>query len=564
MKLKTYFHFNTPVSLARLLILVWGVSHGGAFVHAVPPLQGGGRGGEKTCYNNPTVFTNRARVLRGAFPLASPTKNYSVIVLRVQFTDKIFTTDTSTASDFFQKVQDYYKENSFDVFVPTFTLSPVLSLPRTEASYGRNCGEDYACKVPLLISESISQAEPFVDFTSFDQVMIYHAGTGEESETGVAAGNAIWSLFFPSSEMGSYGYPPIRGDGKSFDGSTIVPEKERGASALGVICHEYGHQLGLPDLYDTSTGLSTLGAWDLMDYPWTGSPLGANPPHLGAWSKRFLGFGSTEVLGSSGTVFFSPNELAPGKSVEVYRLGAEYFLAEYRLVGAGEYDSSLPQSAGLAVWHVDENVLNDPATFNGNWVNAASINSFHHNGIDLVEADGIPANPSDFDNGFGDVFTDGQTLSTPATNFFNGAVSSLVMTGISGVGGGTVSAQILFMGAKPKQGVARALSYPNPSTGKVRIGAPAGTWSTLRLQLARPVVPSSLKATLFTIAGKRVKEIPGSDFVFQIDLSRDYEWVYESNWNGRDETGADVASGVYYLLFNVDGEKIRKTIVIQR
>jgi M6 family metalloprotease-like protein len=496
--------------------------------------------------------------------LATPLTNYSVIVVRVQFSDKAFATDTATAADFFQKVQDYYKENSFDVFVPTFTLSPVISLPRSEASYGQNCGEDYACKVPLLISESISQAEPFVDFTAFDQVMIYHAGTGEESETGVAAPNTIWSLFFPSSEMSFYGYAPIRGDGKPFDGATIVPEKERGASALGVICHEYGHQLGLPDLYDTSNGLSTVGAWDLMDYPWTGSPVGSNPPHLGAWSKRFLGFGSTEVMGSSGTVSFSPNELPPGKSMEVYRSGAEYFLVEYRLAGAGVYDSSFPQSAGLAVWHVDENVLNDTPTFNGNRVNAASVNSFHHNGIDLVEANGKPANPGNFANWSGDVFTEGQTLSTPASNLFNGAVSSLVMTGISGVGAGTVSGQILFLGAKTNQGVARAISYPNPSTGQVRIGAPAGTWSTLRLQLSRPVAPSSLKATLFTIAGERVQEIPGAGFVFQSDLSRDYEWVYEYNWNGRDETGAEVASGVYYLLFNVDGEKIRKTIVVQR
>lgn len=555
--------FLRSISNPRFLSVFWGVGLLASTATSVPPVPGQARRGGKSCYINSTAYASRVRALRGAPSLAPPTKNYNVIVLRVQFWDKHFATNTTTAASFFQKVQNYYKENSFDMFVPDFTLSPVISLPRSEASYGQNCGADVACKVPLLISESISLAEPLLDFTNFDQIMIYHAGYGEEAN---GTDNELWSLYFPSSEMSYYGFGLINGDGQHFDGATIVPEQERSASALGVICHEYGHQIGLPDLYDTSVpgGRSTMGAWDLMDYPWTGSPIGSNPPHLGAWSKRFLGFGSTVDVTSTGTVSFLPIELNPGKSFEIYRLEGEgeYFLAEYRLSSAGVYDRALPQSAGLAVWHVDENVINDPSTFDQNKIN--SPNSFGHRGVDLVEANGIPANPSDYNTGTGNGFVDGQSLSSPASNLFSGAVSFLVMTAISGVGGGTVSAQILFVGAKPKQDVARAISYPNPATGDVRFGAPAGTWSTLRLQLARPVAPAALTATLFTMAGLRVVEISGSDFVFREDLLKDYEWVYEYDWNGRDETGADVASGVYYLSFNVEGEKIRKTIVVQR
>ena len=135
----------------------------------------------KTCFINSIAYASRVQALRGAPALAPPAKNFSVIVLRVQFTDKPFATDTATASQFFQNVQNYYKENSFDVFVPTFTLSPIIDLPRSEASYGQNCSGDGACKVPLLISESIAEAEPFVNFNDFDQVMIYHAGYGEEA-----------------------------------------------------------------------------------------------------------------------------------------------------------------------------------------------------------------------------------------------------------------------------------------------------------------------------------------------------------------------------------------------
>ena len=66
-----------------------------------------------------------------------------------------------------------------------------------------------------------------------------------------------------------------------------------------MIAHEYGHDLGLPDLYD-SIGPSTdtdVGWWDLMS---TGSHSGrlfqTLPTHMGAWSKYVLGWIEPEVL----------------------------------------------------------------------------------------------------------------------------------------------------------------------------------------------------------------------------------------------------------------------------
>lgn len=520
-------------------------------VRAVPPAPGQISGAKNTCHVNSSVREGRAFGGFGAPTIFPPAKNYSVLVLRVQFSNLSFG-GTDNSATFFQNVQDYYNENSYGVFRPTFTISSVFTLSNTLAHYGNNCGQDVSCNVPGLITDAVAAANPSVDFNGFDQVMIYHAGYGEES---TGTGSHIWSMYIDV---------PFSADGKRIVGATIVPELESGANALGVICHEYGHQLGLPDLYDTSVdgGRSTVGAWDLMDYPWTGSPVGSNPPHLGAWSKRFLGFGTTEVLVSSGTVTLTPMELGPGKSIEIFGAGAEYFLVEYRLsASTATYDQDLPQPAGLAVWHVDENVINKFVSDadHPNFINASN-NGFGHRGVDLVEADGSAGYPP----GVADLFESGQTLSAPASNLFNGAVSSLVMTGIEGVAGPVVTAKILYLGAKNQQSVARAVSYPNPSNGVVRAGAPAGTWSTLRLQLSRPVAPTALKSTLYSILGQRVLEMPGTEFNFRVDLSRDYEWVYEKDWNGKDETGADVASGVYYLQFDVDGEKIRKPIVVQR
>lgn len=544
--------FQTMIRTGVRCLVLAGVMGGGVAVFGAPPLPGlDDQIVRRTCFVN-RVAAGRAASARVAGAPVIPLPDYQVLVIRVQFTDRAFLPSSDPAV-FFQQVRAYYSENSYGAFEPTFTLSPVFSLPQNMAFYGQNCGEDIACRTHYLIDASTEAAAPAIDFNDYDQIMIYHAGFGEES-TGTSTD--IWSVFYPAEELPS---KAISVDGQPFDGAMIVPELERNASALGVICHEYGHQLGLPDLYDTSVpgGRSTVGAWDLMDYPWVGNPIGANPPHLGAWSKRFLGLGTTVVTGT-GTVVLDPIEVSPGRSFEIHRDVSEYFLMEYRLASAGSYDRSLPQPAGLAIWHVDNNLVDpDSNVFKDNEVNVPSRNG--HYGVDLVEADGMGGGV-----GSNDGWTNGQTLSAPASNWFSGAVSSLVVGSISGVGSGSVTAQVLFLGAQPTQSVARAFSYPNPATGMARLGAPLGTWTTFRLQLARPVDPSRLSAALFSINGQRVVQFRGSEFLWRDNLSRDNEWVFELDWNGRNDSGEDVGSGVYYLLFNVDGERVTKVVALQR
>ena len=69
-------------------------------------------------------------------------------------------------------------------------------------------------------------------------------------------------------------------------------------AGVGVISHEYGHDLGLPDLYDSIGPTDTdVGWWDLMS---TGSHSGpvfqSIPTHMGAWSKYVLGWINPKVI----------------------------------------------------------------------------------------------------------------------------------------------------------------------------------------------------------------------------------------------------------------------------
>src|SRR5256712_3836672 len=62
-------------------------------------------------------------------------------------------------------------------------------------------------------------------------------------------------------------------------------------SPLGVSVHEFGHDLGLPDLYDTDYSSDGAGIWDVMsEGAWNGAPRGSSPPMFSAWSKIRLGW----------------------------------------------------------------------------------------------------------------------------------------------------------------------------------------------------------------------------------------------------------------------------------
>jgi len=156
---------------------------------------------------------------------------------------------------------------------------------------------------------------------------------------------------------------------------------------IGVIVHEMGHLLGLPDLYPTLTfgqttqAFSGVGVFDLMGYGLWGTPALTrtdNPAHLSAWSKTELGWLAPAVLSATqpasgpGQPVLPPVESTrkaykvyangPG-GVEglpgVFRDGAEYFLLEHRrgdapgtLFDRGLSDTGGPWE-GVLIWRVD-------------------------------------------------------------------------------------------------------------------------------------------------------------------------------------------------------------------
>ncbi len=274
---------------------------------------------------------------------------------------------------------DYYLENSYGLFYVRGGITNWLMMPKTYVYYEGGAGgiDSATSRSQEMVLSAINAADAagvnFQDYDynndgTIDGLVIIHAGYGAES--GVFG---IWSHKFHLASL-------TMRDGVNLYDYTMNPEEGFGGiSPIGVICHEFGHFLGAPDLYDITdtTGTSHgLGNWSLMA---TGNYNGEarKPAHFDAWSKSQIGLiVLTNVTANLNNVQFPAAEFTP----TAYRLSnltssPEYWIVENRQrIG---FDVLLPGS-GLLIYHVDPNA----PTVNGS--NAGPDSNL----VELEQADG--------------------------------------------------------------------------------------------------------------------------------------------------------------------------------
>ncbi|MFJ8132183.1 immune inhibitor A domain-containing protein [Streptomyces hydrogenans] len=134
-----------------------------------------------------------------------------------------------------------------------------------------------------------------------DHFQIVHAGEDQSAGGGAQGTNALWAhrSYLYGNQAGKQGPDSNKLGGTQVGTSgiwvgdyTMQPEN----GGLGVFAHEYGHDLGLPDLYDTSgAGVdNSVGFWSLMSSgSWLGEgkdEIGDMPNDLDVWSKLQLGW----------------------------------------------------------------------------------------------------------------------------------------------------------------------------------------------------------------------------------------------------------------------------------
>jgi len=293
----------------------------------------------------------------------------------------------------------YWNEVSYGRLSINITISnKVYTLNKRMADYGT---ESYA-SIENLIYDSITSADNDIDFSQYDVVLIVHAGSGEEADINGDSPNDIWSLYYRddciSPNNNDAQNTCLYVDGVRIKEAIIMPQTDSQdgmiVDPLGVYLHEFGHFLGLPDLYCTAPIclLDGVGKWSLMGDglynvdPSTctqnGCIYGSSPAHLDAWSKYFLGWVVPEEIYGDGI----QRTLPPVENYsQVIKLRAssstdkEYFLLENRQkIG---FDVGLPGS-GLLVWLIDESVISQKMA--SNTIN----NNIYRPGVKLIEADG--------------------------------------------------------------------------------------------------------------------------------------------------------------------------------
>ncbi|GEM_PF-2074832 len=241
-----------------------------------------------------------------------------------------------------------------------------------------------------VIEDAVSQIDDYVDFSDYDAnddgyvdglVTIY---AGPDDYT-----SSMWHYRW-------YGYVNYTSDGvRVYSGIWSSEEAYR-----RTWCHEFGHELGLPDLYDvggSSSGddMPGTGYWGVMA-SWTASQ-GKIPPLPCGWARMHLRFAPVvDVLTTGSAQTLTINRATSSADTNtlfrVWRNGAvgkEFFLLEYRDTDddSDNLDQNLPGGGGVLIWHVNE----DRTTGNNH------DNAFDPQRVWLECAD-VVGDPTDGDN----------------------------------------------------------------------------------------------------------------------------------------------------------------------
>ena len=320
---------------------------------------------ETDAIQNNTIQNNTIQNLWGPFF----TTIDRVLVLCVNFSDLSAVTTIPAINDrFFSTTQDsfltYYKEVSYDKWIPNGEVHGWYMAPHPRSYYinADNGYGTYPNNARRLVEDTIdlALADPAIDWSLFDSndngkidnIIVVHAGAE-------AAWSGSPSLFWAhSSTITITKYADV----KSIDKYLFTSEYTYpGASQrIGVDCHEFGHLLNLPDLYDNTNSSYGVGNYSLMGTGcWAND--GLKPVHLDAWSKYKLRFMDI-TKNPQGAVTVDNAETNADAIKYTTTDPNEYFLIENRQNTL--FDTHLPGN-GLLIWHINENKSsnNDKACF---------------------------------------------------------------------------------------------------------------------------------------------------------------------------------------------------------
>ena len=515
--------------------------------------------------NLPTYHPVNSLYKKGTAPFGQ----FKPLVLLVDFSDKISATDPVFFDNLIfsqesNSMRDYYREISYENLdiIPIDLPSDIgwLRAPQTYAYYvdfQHGLGY-YPYNSQKLVEDLVGLVDSVVDLSLYDNdsdgfvdaVVVIHSGTGAEF-----TGNPddMWS------HKWSLPFPLTSDDGVIVRDYTIQPEywQSSGDMTIGVFCHELGHIFGLPDLYDIDGDSKGIGEWSVMAYGSWGGYLGASPAHPDAWCRYQLGFADPVQINDNHKEFAVAAVEDAGAIYKLWSYGEssnEYYLIENRQkIG---YDSYLPGS-GILIWHVDEDILYNTCQ----WYPGHTL--YGHYKVALKQSDALWQLEKSINYGdTGDPFPGGSlnfnfnSSSSPNSKNYMGLETYVAVNNIS------LSAQVItcdFL-VKPtdvedeaKQtelyGFTLKQNFPNPFNSSTTI--PFSIHGEQRTQNSS----SHTTLIIYNVLGQKVRTL-----LNEVKPDGNYEAI----WDGRDDTGVKLPSGVYFYRLKTNNyQNIKKMILLK-
>lgn len=210
--------------------------------------------------------------------------------------------------------RDYFIENSYGAFTPTFDVYGPYRLEKTEAYYGGNGSQGSDVNPEQMIIDACNAAaNAGVDFSLYDMdndgmidnVFVYYAGYNEAEGGGAGT---IWPHRYVIKSRPSYNGKQLYDYACTSELRTSSGRKDGKMCGIGTFCHEFSHVLGLPDLYNTKNSEAyTVGNWDVMcsgNY----NNEGRTPPAYSGFERFMMGWLVPEQLQQAGDYLLDPLE----------------------------------------------------------------------------------------------------------------------------------------------------------------------------------------------------------------------------------------------------------------
>lgn len=328
-------------------------------------------------------------------------------------------------------VSEYYRDQSYGLFTPGFDVVGPVRLPNNLSYYGSDANGMTDVNAGRMITDACMAADDLVDFADYDNnsdgtvdlVYVIYSGYAQSNGASTAT---IW----PHMSCLSWNNADIMLDGVKIDRYACSSERTgkdgEQITGIGLICHEFSHTLGLPDIYDTTyqSGLICMGEWDVMDIGCYNNDM-RTPAGYSACEKALLGWIDPEELKGCLTDICLPSIGSDRKAFKMTSANNpnEYFMLETRS-HADKWDAYLP-GEGMLIIKVD---------FNYELWNVNMVNSNGNSGVCLVPANGDfsgstdgPSTPFPGSSGV-TVWSD---VTKPSSNFTDGSFLECALTNIS-------------------------------------------------------------------------------------------------------------------------------------